>query len=154
MSFPEKYLLIFPCLCFRYTSTLTKFFYWRFLLQPISSTITIAAAIFLQHTDNWSSGYGYAACSYIQLLVLCYMGNLVQIQVRLEIMNLAYLIMSFNFQKHRLVASVYSFKWYLMINENQKMILSVLHRIQHISALSIGPFADLHFETAADVSPN
>lgn len=69
-------------LSLRYASALTDFFYWRFFLQPFASTLTIALSIFLQHTGNWSSGYGYSACVYIQLLVLCYMGDLIKIQVR------------------------------------------------------------------------
>lgn len=30
---------------------------------------------------NWSSGYGAALCAYTQLIILCYMGNVVKIAV-------------------------------------------------------------------------
>lgn len=139
----------------RYTSTVANFFYWRFLLQPIFASITIAAAIFFHRKSTWTSGYGYASLTYIQLLVLCFGGNLVKIEVR--VFPLASKIKykckcMFSSKKHRLQVAIYSFKWYLLPVHEQKLVRDVLMRIRNIRVLSIGPFADLDFETASIVS--
>lgn len=65
----------------RYVAGFSRFFYWRFLLQPIAASTTIPAALFCLRVADWKSGYGNAFCTYLQLLVLCYMGETIKNQV-------------------------------------------------------------------------
>lgn len=50
-------------------------------MQPLAAVITIPASIFLHKVGKWSGGYGYSACAYLALCMLCYDGELVKSQV-------------------------------------------------------------------------
>lgn len=44
------------------------------------------------------------------------------------------------------------FKWYMLPAKDQKMFVHLIHRRQHSSAITMGPFQTLNYETLADVS--
>lgn len=45
----------------------------------------------------------------------------------------------------------YSMPWYLLSTSCQKEIMSGIHNVQNGPTFTIGPFAELNFETASDV---
>lgn len=55
-------------------------------------------------------------------------------------------------QNEKLLAEIYDTPWYLMSTSSQKQVCAALHRLQNAGVLTIGPFAQLDFETAAMVN--
>lgn len=52
------------------------------------------------------------------------------------------------------MAAFNSLPWYSLPLQTQKDIAHILHRSQHGPKLTIGPFAELNYETATDVGSN
>lgn len=55
-------------------------------------------------------------------------------------------------QNGRLSTALWNVPWYLLPPMYQRMLQSILNRIQNGARLTIGPFAELNMETATDVS--
>lgn len=59
---------------------------------------------------------------------------------------------SFLFQNHKITREFYNIPWYLLPTSLQKLVRCAIHSSQNGAILSIGPFAELDFGTAANVS--
>lgn len=56
------------------------------------------------------------------------------------------------FQNEKITLELYNMPWYLLPPSSQKGVMTGIHWMQNGPAFTIGPFADLSFETASDVS--
>lgn len=61
------------------------------------------------------------------------------------------MIILFSFQNESIAKELYHMHWYILPIDEQKQLMSVSHRLQNGAVLSIGPLAQLDFETGADV---
>lgn len=56
------------------------------------------------------------------------------------------------FQNDKITNEFYNMPWYLLPSSHQKLVRSAIHNSQNGPTLSIGPFAEVDFATAANVS--
>lgn len=148
-------------------------FYTKFLVAPICVAISLPVAlisimvvsvtvehieigggnkiIFFLFQTNRLPAYGYVIFGYGQLLLLCHMGNQVLLIVSVIQIGHFPLMLAPIFQRESLATSMYEIPWYLLPAKQQKEIIHVLRGIQNGCKLSIGPFAELNFETASNV---
>ncbi|XP_031627370.1 odorant receptor 67d-like [Contarinia nasturtii] len=112
-----------------YIVTCSNINYWRHFLAPPSFTFSIAISIYCQKVMDFPAGYGLAVVSYVQMAVMCYIGQ------------------SIADRNDRLVRALYDFKWYLLPIEDQKDVRHMILRLQNEVSFTMGPFEELNFET-------
>ncbi|XP_031636572.1 uncharacterized protein LOC116349321 [Contarinia nasturtii] len=117
-----------------YIKSIGNILYWRQFLSPPTFSLSIAISIYSQKMMNYPAGYGLAVVSYIQMAVMCVMGQ------------------NISDRNDRLVTAIYDFKWYLLSKDDQKDVLHMLLRLQNEVPLTIGPFEELNFETLKNLS--
>lgn len=112
---------------------------------------------------GYAAGYALAMTSWVQMAVMCYTGqNVVDrvsfiihvqyfMQIKISFYADSFLRMN-NPQNDNLVDIYYNFKWYLLPNNDQKYIISMIHRMQNGIDLTIGPLEQLNYETLKIVS--
>ncbi|XP_031616517.1 odorant receptor 67d-like [Contarinia nasturtii] len=103
--------------------------YLRNFLAPPTFSISIAISVYSQKVMDYPAGYGLAVVSYIQMAVMCVLGQHI------------------SDRNDRLVTAIYDFKWYLLPKDDQKDVLHMLLRLQNEVSFTIGPFEELNFET-------
>lgn len=93
------------------------------------------------------------------LLIFCYLGeNLKQsvsygcVYVWFILSEQCLLTELILFQNQRIVDELFYMPWYLLPPAHQREICCAIHWFQNPVVFTIGPFAELNFETAANVS--
>lgn len=99
-------------------------------------------------------GIGYSAGLYIQLLLLCDVGKAVDDDVNITLFNLIkFFINAFNhFQDNMVLDALNDFPIYFLPIKKQKLFLLLTNCMQNRQKLTIGPFAELNYETLTQVS--
>nr|AOT85633.1 odorant receptor 120 [Mayetiola destructor] len=111
------------------TAETTDALYWFFFLSPYVLTYAIGLAMYSQYLMGFPCGYGIAGMSYVQLFVLCVVGqNTVD-------------------SKEKIRIALGNFKWYLIPDmEVRRDIGFILQQVQNCSVFTMGPFDVLNYE--------
>lgn len=164
----------------RFIAELRDLHYWKFLVQPIMLTYSVAASLLCYYVvshwstmriwirewnvidsikqDNWTSGVGFAMVCYLQIFILCDVGNGVENAVcfsdawfglRCQICCHK---SSFSRQNDDLEAAMYAVPWYRMPRDCAEMVHLMIGRFQNGGTIRMGPFAALNYETASMAS--
>lgn len=62
------------------------------------------------------------------------------------------MVVLIKFQNEKIVLELYNMPWFLLSPSCQKGVMTGIHWMQNGPAFTIGPFAELNFETASNVS--
>ncbi|XP_031627340.1 uncharacterized protein LOC116343436 isoform X2 [Contarinia nasturtii] len=116
----------------RFILEMSDVYYWKFFLQPFFLTFSVSLAVFLYLYGDYFSGLGLAFFTYIQLYILCDIGNDVDLSNKM------------------LIDKLQQMPWYLMSPQKQRSYAHVLNRLQNGTILQMGPFGVLNFETFSD----
>ncbi|XP_031635731.1 uncharacterized protein LOC116348758 [Contarinia nasturtii] len=117
-----------------FIKSIGNLFYWRHFFAPLTFSISIAISIYCQKVMDYPAGYGLAVVSYIQMAVMCFMGQ------------------NISDRNDRLLRALYDFKWYLLPKEDQKDVRHMLRLLQNEVSFTMGPFKELNFETLKNLS--
>lgn len=100
-------------------------------------------------------------CNYILLLILCNLGENTQrcVSFFLTLNSISYRKIASTikcigyFQKNAGISTeLYNMPWYLLPTQHQKEVRCVIHWVDNGAILTIGPFMELNFESASNVS--
>ncbi|XP_055322548.1 uncharacterized protein LOC129578273 [Sitodiplosis mosellana] len=111
----------------RYLLDVVDVYYVKLFEAPFLWTFSISLSIFAQFVLKFPAGYGIALCCYVQILIMCNMGN----NVKNSIENVA--------------MELYDMPWYLLTATNQKHVSAAIHRLQNGPVLTIGPLGVIDF---------
>nr|AOT85631.1 odorant receptor 115 [Mayetiola destructor] len=114
-----------------YVADISDIYYWYFFTSPYLLTYAIALAMYSQYLMDFPCGYGLAGMSYIQLFVLCIIG-----QTTVD-------------SREKIRIGLGNFKWYLIRDmEVRRDIGFILQQVQNGSLITMGPFNVLNYEFA------